>query len=78
MKYPMSEYIKIMMRLHLLIKRRHKGSKQDFVDYLGVNKRTFENMRLALISLGGDIEYNNVARCYEYKNDFEFSVGVQG
>jgi len=72
----MPEHIRIMMRLHNMIKSRRRGSKQDYLNYLGIGKRTFENMRLNLISMGADLVYNAPARRYEYQNNFEFFIGV--
>lgn len=67
-----SEKLKVIERLHYLIRRKGTGSPVHLANRLNISERCLYNLLNEMKSMGAPIYYNKTKRsyCYEYKVEF--------
>lgn len=70
-----SSNLTLLLRYHLFIQTRRRGSRNEIAAELGVGKNKLGDLRRILTTHGAEISYNQEERCYEYLNEFDFYIG---
>jgi DNA-binding Lrp family transcriptional regulator len=65
-------------QVHQLIKMKATGSPDEFANKIGKSRKTVYNIINELQDMGAIIEYNMHELSFEYTNDFEFKLEVNG
>ena len=72
------ERYRILSRVHNKIKTNATGSPEDFARSIGKSKRCTYNILDELKEMGADIRYSKPKQSYEYLNDFDMELKIDG